>query len=120
MPSILAANVTRKPIQLSQAAANDIREIESYTLLNFGKKQTLQFVEKLEASLSLIATIPDMGMKRPEFDPPHYQFRYQAVLSSFVVVYEETADSIRIARIIHGARNLLSELMRNSGNESSD
>lgn len=110
--------MTRKPIQLSQAAANDVREIESYTLSNFGEKQTLQFLEKLEASLALLATMPDMGMKRPEFDPPQHQFRYHAILSSFVVVYEETSDFIRISRIIHGARNLLSELMKDAGNES--
>lgn len=109
--------MTRKPIQLSQAAANDVREIESYTLSNFGEKLTLQFLEKLEASLSLIATMPEMGMRGAEFDPSHHQFRYHAILSSFVVVYEETSDFIRIARIIHGARNLLSELMKDAGKE---
>lgn len=115
LPAII---LTRKPIQLSQAAANDIREIESYTLSNFGERHTLQFIEKLEASLSLIATMPDMGMKRPEFDPPQRQFRYHAILSSFVAVYEETPEYIRIARIIHGARSLLAELMKDAGSES--
>lgn len=110
--------MTSKPIQLSHAAANDIREIESYTLSNFGEKQTLQFLEKFEASLSLLATMPGIGMKRPEFDPPQHQFRYHAILSSFVVVYEETSEFIRIARIIHGARNLLSELMKDTASES--
>ncbi len=112
--------MTAKPIQLSHAASNDILDIESYTLKTFGEKQILHFLEKLEASLSLIATMPEMGTQRPEFDPPNHQFRYQAVLSSFVVIYEETPEFIRIARIIHGARNLLSELMRDAGNESTD
>ena len=110
--------MTSKLIQLSQAAANDVREIESYTLSNFGEKQTLQFLEKLEASLALLATMPEMGMQRPEFDPPQHQFRYHAILSSFVVVYEETSEFIRIARIIHGARSLLAELMKDAGSES--
>lgn len=110
--------MTSKPIQLSQAAANDVREIESYTLSNFGEKQTLQFLEKLEASLALLATMPEMGMQRPEFDPPQHQFRYHPILSSFVVVYEETSEFIRIARIIHGARSLLAELMKDAGSES--
>lgn len=112
--------MNKKPIQLSHAAANDIREIELYTLSTFGERQTLEFLEKLEASFSLIATMPEVGTQRAEFDPPNRQFRYQAVLSSFIVVYEETSDFIRIARIIHGARNLLSELVRDSGSESND
>jgi plasmid stabilization system protein ParE len=105
-------------IQLSKAAANDIREIETYTLSEFGTAQTLDFLGKLEAALTLISTQPAMGALRPEFDPPNHQFRYQAILRSFVVVYEEHGDCLCIARIIHGSRNLLSELLRESGDET--
>jgi plasmid stabilization system protein ParE len=104
-------------IQLSKAAAKDIHEIETYTLSKFGTTQTLSFLDKLEAALELISTQPAMGGLRPEFDPPNHQFRYQAILRSFVVVYEEREDSLRIARIIHGSRNLLSELLHESGDE---
>ncbi len=104
-----------KRIQLSTAAATDISEIESYTLSKFGTSQTLVFLEKLESSLAIISTQPAMGVLRPELDPPNHEFRYQAILRSFVVVYEECEDSIRVARIIHGSRNLLAELLRESG-----
>ena len=59
--------------------------------------------------------MPEMGSRRPEFDPPNHQFRYHAVLKNFVIVYEETSEFILIVRIIHGARNLLGELMRDNG-----
>jgi plasmid stabilization system protein ParE len=102
-------------IQLSKAAANDIREIETYTLSKFGASQTLDFLGKLEDALTLISTQPAMGTLRPEFDPPNHQFRYQAILRSFVVVYEEHEGRLRVARIIHGSRNLLSDLLRECG-----
>ncbi|KLU04110.1 hypothetical protein RISK_003696 [Rhodopirellula islandica] len=105
-------------IQLSKAAANDIHEIETYTLSNFGTSQTLDFLGKLEDALTLISTQSAMGTLRPEFDPPNHQFRYQAILRSFIVVYEEHEESLLVAQIIHGSRNLLSELLRESGDET--
>jgi len=102
-------------VQLSNAAANDIREIEAHTVTRFGMNQALAFLEKLQASLGVIASMPEIGNLRPELDPPGYSFRYHAILKNFIVVYDESSGNIRVARILHGARNLLNELLRDAG-----
>ena len=47
---------------------------------------------------------------REALDPPGRTFRYFVVMKRFVIVYEPTATGIRIARILHGMRNLAAEL----------
>lgn len=104
-------------VQFSSAAADDIREIEAYTVSQFGSEQALNFLDKLQSSIDTIAAMPQMGSLRPALDPPSHQFRYHAILKSFVVVYDVTDNGIRVARVLHGARNLLNELQQNSGEE---
>jgi hypothetical protein len=38
-------------------------------------------------------------------------------MKSFIIVYEPTDDGIRVARLLHGARNLAIELDRDSGED---
>ncbi len=47
-------------------------------------------------------------------DPPGHRFRYSVVLERFIVC-EPTENGIRIARLLHGARNVADELARDAG-----
>lgn len=94
---------------------SDIREIESYTADRFGAHQVVAFLDKLHASLNVIAAMPSIGSLRPDLDPSGHGFRYHAILKSFVVVYDELPDCIRVARVLHGSRNLLAELLEDPG-----
>jgi plasmid stabilization system protein ParE len=96
---------------------SDIREIATFTADRFGASQVVAFLDKLQKSLSVIAAMPGIGSLRPDLDPPGCSFRYHAILNSFVVVYDEAPGSIRVARVLHGSRNLLTELLRDSGSE---
>jgi plasmid stabilization system protein ParE len=77
---------------------SDIREIESYTADRFGPNQVVAFLDKLQASLSIIAAMPGIGRLRPDLDPSGHRFRYHTNLKSFVVVYDERPDCIRVAQ----------------------
>jgi plasmid stabilization system protein ParE len=96
---------------------SDIREIESYTADRFGANQVIAFLDKLQASLSVIAAMPGIGRLRPDLEPSGHRFRYHAILKCFVVVYDERPDCIRVARVLHGSRNLLAELLKDPGGD---
>ena len=52
-----------------------------------------------------------------ELDPPGRSFRYYPIMKRFIVVYEPTADGVRVVRPLHGARHLAEELSRDAGND---
>lgn len=103
-------------IVLSHAARDDRREITEYTVARFGLQQARRLRDHFEATLVKLAESPLIGHTNKELDPPGYSFRYFPVMKSFVIVYEPTKDGIRVARFLHGARNLAVELDHDSGN----
>ena len=104
-------------IVLSAAARHDRREITAYTVKRFGVHQARRLRARFEAVLHTLAEAPLIGRSHPELDPPGHSFRYAVVAKSFVIVYEPTDDGIRVARLLHGARNLAAELSRETGND---
>lgn len=70
-----------------------------------------------ERVLSILADTPTIGHLRDELDPPGHSFRYFVVMKRFIVVYEPTEPGIRVARILHGTRNLAAELNRDAGDD---
>ena len=60
---------------------------------------------------------PMIGRPRTELDPPGHTFRYFVAMKLFIIVYEPAATGIRVARILHGMRNLAAELARDAGDD---
>ena len=79
--------------------------------------QAIRTSERFRETLELLGEMPRSGQLRKEINPPGREFRYRTVLGSFVVVYEAADDGIRVARVLHGARNLVVELERDAGDE---
>ncbi len=106
-----------KRVSLSKAAVADLEEIDDYTIEHFGLDQAIKTSERFRETFELLAEMPRSAQLREEISPPGRRFRYRTVLGSFVVVYEAADDGIRIARVLHGARNLVAELERNAGDD---
>ncbi len=104
-----------KQIVFSQSARRDRREITAFTVERFGVAQARKLRVKMESTLNMLAEIPSAGRQRPELDPPGRTFRYFVVGKTFIVVYEPTDDGIRVARILHGSRQLVDEIERDAG-----
>lgn len=104
-------------IVLSRAAAADLEEIDEFTIEQFGLDQAVRLRKRFRKVLETLASAPHSAPRREEYDPPGKTFRYCPAVQRFVVVYEPAADGIRVARILHGARNLARELDRESGGE---
>ncbi len=104
-------------VLLSNAAAADLEEIGDYTLEKFGLNQAVKIRKQFEETLSALADAPLTAPRREEYDPPGKTFRYRFALKRFVIVYEPADDGIRVARILHGARDLVRELGRETGED---
>ena len=104
-------------VVLSEAARHDRREITAYTMKRFGVQQARRLRHRFEAELNALAESPFIGHTEEELDPPGHSFRYSVVMKSFIIVYEPTEDGIRVARLLHGARNLAAELDRDAGDD---
>lgn len=97
-------------IELSLASQDDRRQITGYTVRRFGVTQARRLRNAFEQALRRLAESPELGKSQPEIDPPGRSFRYFVLLRTFIIVYEPVEDGIRVARLIHGARDLSREL----------
>ena len=104
-------------VLLSTAAAADLDTIDDYTIEHFGLNQAIEIADRFRKTFELLAEMPHSGQLREEISPPGRELRYRPVLGSFVVVYEAIEGGIRVARVLHGARNLVAELERDAGDD---
>jgi len=105
-------------IVFSRVAREDRRAITRYTVEHFGIHQARRLRRKFEAKLNLLADAPGMGRFNEQLDPPGHRFRYAVVSESFIVVYLPTEDGIRVARLLHGARDVAAELDDEAGEDT--
>ncbi len=105
-------------VVFSKAARQDRRAITEYTVERFGFRQARQLRRRFEAKLNVLADSPLIGQTKPALDPPGHSFRYSVFMKSFIIVYESTEEGIRVARFLHGARNLAAELERDAGDST--
>lgn len=104
---------------LSAAARTDRREITAYTVERFGIQQARRLREHFQATLIRLAESPSLGRAHEELDPEGHSFRYFVVMKTFLIVYEPSPDGIRVARLLHSARDLAAELHRHAGDGGS-
>jgi len=93
-------------IVFSEAAREDRRTITADTVEQFGVGQARRLRENFRRVLNTLADNPLIGMRREELDPPGHSFRYFVVMRLFIVAYQPMETGIRVARILHGMRNL--------------
>ena len=99
----------------AEADREDRRAITAHIVERFGIHQVRRLRANFERVLNILADTPTLGHLRDELAPPGHTFRYFVVLKRFIVVYEPTESGIRIARLLHGMRNLAAELERDAG-----
>jgi toxin ParE1/3/4 len=90
-------------LEISPQAEQDLIEIGVYIAHRSGSRGTAQrFLQKVEALCERLAHNPGMGQLRTEFSTG--QFRSFSI-GYYVIYFQPTKEGIRIARILHGARD---------------
>ena len=62
-----------------------------------------RLVERLTDACVSLGPNPELGERRPEYPPGRY--RCLSVLN-YAIVYEITAETVAIIRVLHGARDI--------------
>ena len=104
-------------IVFSEAARDDRRSITAYTIERFGIRHARRLRANIERVLDTLADTPAIGRQRRELDPPGRGFRHFVAMKRFIIVHEPTATGIRVARILHGMRNLAAAPDRDAGDD---
>jgi toxin ParE1/3/4 len=87
---------------LTVAAQKDLRDIEAYTLQQWGERQATRYISLIEEAIDTVGDNPKLGRVRPSLSA---DYRVYAVKSHFLV-YKEDAQSITVLRILHQRMNI--------------
>ena len=93
---------------LSPEATEDLSDIKKYLLLEAGVVATRRVMSKINAQLKFLNRNPGIGHRRADLSP--MSLRFYPVFS-YLVIYIENRP-IRIARVLHGSRDVASILNR--------
>ncbi len=92
-----------KAFKLTRQAALDLRQIINYIAEDNGNAARRVSQQLLQA-FELLATEPKIGHRRPDLtDEPALFWP----VGSYLVIYDPNSSPIVIARVAHGARDLL-------------
>jgi toxin ParE1/3/4 len=87
-----------RALTLRPKAIADLAEIWAFTAAQWSESQAETYLTGLQALFDLLCSQPDMARLRHEITPPVRLFPYRAHL----VIYQDTADSLHILRLVHG------------------
>ncbi len=88
----------------TRASRLDYAEIWSYVAVH-SPNAADQLVDRFDAILSTIASLPEMGRSVDELAPNLRSFP----IGSYLVFYRPIVDGIQLIRVIHGARDITPE-----------
>ncbi len=88
-------------LSFSPAAALDLEEIGDY-IARDNPERALSFLNELEAHCNRVAEMPAAFPTRDDIAPG----LQMAVHGNYLILFHTESDSVRIERIVHGARQL--------------
>jgi toxin ParE1/3/4 len=91
-----------KNYRLSRAAQEDLREIKSYSLTTWGKKQTQNYLAAIETTLEKLTVSPDLGKSRDDLITGLCSFK----INRHVIFYRCHLEELEVVRILHGRMDI--------------
>jgi toxin ParE1/3/4 len=90
-------------LELSPEARNDLVEIGTYIARHSGSTQQAgNFMDVIYQTCEMLASRPGMGELRREFATGLYR---SFTVGNYVIYFRPIDQGIRVARILHGARD---------------
>lgn len=90
-------------LEISPAANGDLVEIGLYIAQQSGSRQRADsFLDLIVETCEMLATQPEMGELRTELATGRYR---SFSVGNYVIYFCPAPDGIRIARVLHGARD---------------
>jgi toxin ParE1/3/4 len=90
-------------VVLADEAERDLVEIATYIAERSGSWQTAdRLLGRIDQACGLLATQPESGQRRLEFATGRYR---SFTVGNYVIYFEHIQDGIRVARVLHAARD---------------
>ena len=99
-------NAALASFRLSERAKSELLAIYSDSKARFGDYQAEAYLAGLERILGLLADFPRIGQDASVLRSGYRRFRFQA----HIVFYSEDTDGVFIRSIVHGARDIRTDL----------
>ncbi len=93
-------------VALSRRAALDIREIETYSIEQWGQATAIRYLEAIEAALNRLRRDPDLLRSKPEVSA-HFQF-YR--VREHYLICARVERAIYVLAVRHGSMDLPSRI----------
>jgi toxin ParE1/3/4 len=94
------------PIEFSQKALTDLEEISAF-LHATGSRNAVRFIDDLDAAVASLAEYPERFSVVPEFTGVGLR---RCVCRAYVIFYIVRIDTVYIVRVMHGSRDVASDL----------
>lgn len=89
--------------KLTTLAYADIEALFKDSVIKFGKKQAIKYLESLNAYLLLLSKNPEIGRNRDEIRNGLFSFPYK----SHIIFFRIFKTHIRIVRVLHGSKDII-------------
>jgi toxin ParE1/3/4 len=86
-----------RALRLSQQAQNHLDEIKSYTLLNWGLKQSTKYLIELHQTSLLLTKNPQIGQQRNDLNEGVFSFSHK----SHTIYYKYNDEQLFILAYLH-------------------
>ena len=94
-------------VHMTQRSLRDIKGIEAYSLEQFGRRVTNQYLDKLEAGISRLAENPELLREEPPF---HDSLRFYRIEKHVLVCETGVRGKLIILTLLHASMDIPSRL----------
>lgn len=95
------------PLELTQRALADLRDIERYSLETWGRPTADKYLDELEAALDRIQADPDILRLEPQLSAGLYFYR----VKKHVLVCDVHGKQVTVLAVIHTSMDLPARLL---------
>jgi toxin ParE1/3/4 len=97
------------PVEESEFIKCDLIDILRY-IRSGNPPAGIRFVEAFRRTVDLLARMPHLGRTRSDLGSPETRSWRVAGFRKYLIFYEALPDRLRLLRVLHGSRDLQTEL----------
>src|SRR5262245_25679340 len=97
-----------RQIVVAPRARHDLVRLYDYLEARAGARLAQSYIDRIDTLFDMLSEFPGLGAPRPELGP---SVRSTGIWP-YVILYQASDDSLHILRIVHGRRNITSEILK--------
>lgn len=102
----MSAKKASPKVLLTERALSDLREIETYSIQEWGRRTADKYLADIEAALSRIKEKPDLLRSEPGLHPQLTFYR----VNKHLLVCDADSGAVLVLTVIHASRDIPSRL----------